>query len=96
MREHVRSRPHYGHVAQQNIEELRKLVQAGPAQKRAHFGNPRIILGGLHFIRFLVDVHRSKLETGKGLIVPARTLLHKKDGAARIQLDQEHQDGKQP
>ena len=53
MRARVRSRPDDTHAALQDVEELRQLVERGPAQEGAEAGDARI---GPRRLRYVVAV----------------------------------------
>ena len=68
----VRARPHQRHVAGQDIQKLRQLIQAGDAQKFAHPGDARIALAGLHHLgAVLQHMHGAEFVDVEDFAVPA-------------------------
>ena len=95
MVEHVRTRAYHAHVALQDVEELRQLVDIGLAHELAEGKLARVVLRGLHRIGILVDMHRTELQAGEGLAIDARALLAEEDGTTALKLNAERNDGDQ-
>ena len=87
MGEHVGTRPHDTHVADEHIEELRQLVDIVFPDKVAERELAGVVLGGLFAVRILVDVHRAELIAPEGLAVEPRALLLEEHGAGALYLD---------
>jgi hypothetical protein len=81
MPKHMRSWPHYRHIADEHIEKLRKFVKIALAQKPAKLGMPRVVQGNLLGIGFLVHAQGPELITPEGFVISSRPHLHKKHGA---------------
>lgn len=86
---HVRTRAYHAHIAQENVDKLGHLVEAGFAQKRPQAGDPGIALGGLLLVGVLVHAHCPEFEAVKGFSTFSAPLLHEEDRAPRVEQDQE-------
>lgn len=99
MGEGVRARPDQRHVALENIDELRQLVDAGPAKPAADPRHPAVVaLRLLNDASVLHDFHGSELDDLEGMAVEAPAALPEEDRAAGIELDRkgnEDQQGQQ-
>ena len=91
----LRPRPDDGHVALEDVPQLRQLVDVRSAQQLADRRPPRILLAREHRTRlgFRILVHRSELVNHERLAVEAHPLLAVEHLAARRQL---HQHGDDP
>src|ERR1700735_2131488 len=85
-------RAYNAHVAFENIDKLRQLIQACLSQKRTHSGSSRIILGGPVGIAFraLADFHGPELQHMEKLAVKSYAILRKKHRPRRCAADAEH------
>ena len=81
MLQHMRTRAYHGHIAQQDVHELRELIQIRPAQEIADPGLPGIILDGLQGIGLRVHLHRTKFKTFEVMPIQSRTFLLKQNRA---------------
>ena len=81
MLQHVRAGAHYGHIAQQDVDELRQFVDACFAHEIAQTGFARVVLGGLHFVAVFVDTHGAELVAPELLAFLAAALLLEEDRA---------------
>src|SRR5262249_37539816 len=79
-----RSRSNKRHVSNQDVIELRQLIEPGPAQKLAE---PRLALGLAQQPppTVMEGTHRAELVEPEGPPAQPRTLLPKHDGKSRIQ-----------
>ena len=74
----VRPRTNYRHVTQENVDELRQLVQARAPQEPSKPRDARIVAPGLIYCgAVLGDQHRAELEYLEDAIVLAITALAK-------------------
>lgn len=78
--QHVRSWTYDAHVSLQHVDELRKLIDVGLSHEVAKGELARIVLGGLHQVGILVDVHGAELQTLESLAVQSRSCLTEKIG----------------
>ena len=84
-----RTRPDQVHVADENIEKLRQLVELGPAQELAQARNPRVTLDGQPRTHQVGAVdHRPELVDEEGLTETTDAALAKEDRPRRVELDQ--------
>src|SRR3546814_3001266 len=81
-----RSRADEGHLAFQDVPELRQFVQPGPAQKAANRGNPLVVRKKLA-ARIAGVTHRTKLDELERRAVLTRPPLAEKYRAARRDQD---------
>ena len=74
-----RSWTHQTHIPNQDIKQLRQLIQAGPPQESTHTGNTRIPFYGptLFFITRLLYTHSTEFVHHKGLIMKPHSFLFK-------------------
>ena len=88
---HPGPRADNAHVALEDIEQLRDLVQSPFAQPAPDRRDAIIVLGYSRPIpdRFSSDHHRAEFVTTKLLPIPSHTILHEQDRAAIIQLDRQ-------
>ena len=84
--EHVRPRPHDGHVAPEHVDELGQLVDARPAQEIPEPGLARVVPGRLHPVGVGVDAHRTEFDAPERLAVLPAALLQEEHRAARGQF----------
>jgi len=97
-----RTGAHDAHLAAEDVDELRELVQAGLAEESAQRGHPGVVLhleqdaaGGLVLPLQLaelllgVDDHRPELEDPEQPAAMAAAELAEEDRARRIQADQD-------
>jgi hypothetical protein len=95
------------HLAAQDVDQLRQLVDRGPAQKAADARDPRVLadlehdavvglveLGELGLARLRVGEHRTELEDRELVAVAAHASLTEEHRAARVELDRDR-DGDQ-
>src|ERR1044072_3822403 len=82
-----RTRPDNTHISLENIEELRKLIQAGSSQKGTEACS-RCVRDGPSGVAFLraADAHAAKFEHPKELAIHPHALLHEKHGTGRAEL----------
>lgn len=95
MVEHVGARSDDTHVADQNIVELRQLVDVALSHEVAESELADIVLSGLNLVGILVDMHGTELIAFENLAVVARALLREEDGTGTLNLDDEPDDGNQ-
>ena len=93
--QHVRSWTYDAHVSPQHVDELRKLIDVGLSHEVAKGELARIVLGGLHQVGILVDVHGAELQTLESLAVQSRSCLTEKDRSRTLNLDDECDDGQE-
>src|SRR5436190_6159207 len=94
----VRPRPDEAHLALQNVDQLRQLVEARPPQEAAAARDPRIVgqeppwIGEPEPLSRLdrVDHHRSELQHPERLADPAGALLSDQRRAAVVEPDPDH------
>src|SRR4029079_16079640 len=92
-----RPRTHEAHVAEQDVEELRQLVEAGAAQEPAESRDPRVVVdletGAVHLgqgeelvaLLLRADTHGAELQHAEGSPVEPAPLLGEQHRAARSQ-----------
>lgn len=84
-----RTRANDAHGPFENVEHLRKFIEAGLAQEPAHLGNP--LLGVAQFVRRGVlggvGAHGAELVDVKVLFVQAHAFLLEEHGALAVELD---------
>src|SRR5450830_210955 len=87
----VGARADHRHAADEDIEQLWQLVEAGPADKTSDPGDSRIAAGGLCFGVgiALVLMHRAELEDFDQAVVVAVALLAKQHRARRVDFDRQ-------
>ena len=91
--EHVGSGAHDAHLAEQHVDELRKLVDAGLAQYLAPLGHAGVVPRGLQAVGLGVDLHAAELQAGELPAVDAGALLAEKDGPGHGEFgDYRHHD----
>lgn len=95
MVEHVGARSDDTHVTDQNIVELRQLVDVALSHEVAESELADIVLSGLNLVGILVDMHGTELIAFENLAVVARALLCEEDGTGTLNLDDEPDDGNQ-
>lgn len=99
------SRSHQVHLSPQDVDELRKFVQAEPPEGTTDGGDARVV-GNLEHRRgrrrrnrrphpFGAFPHRPELQHPKGSVVLSDSLLAKQHGTGRIQLHQNCHDQQQ-
>src|SRR5262249_48704974 len=89
-------RPNQTHLAVNDVNQLRQLINPQFANPPAHAGHARILFAGPNrAVRFGVHAHRTKLDDPKRSIVYPDSLLPVEDRPAGIELDrqsrQQHQ-----
>ena len=77
--QHVRTRAHDAHVAQQHVDELRQLVDVRLAHDVAPLRLPRVVLRCLQRVRLRVHLHAAELQAVELLSVQAVALLTEED-----------------
>jgi hypothetical protein len=92
----VRAGAYDTHMPGQHVEELRYLVEVRVTEEMAHAGNPGIVIGGLFGICFVIHIHGSELQTGKGTAEEADTALNEENRTPRIELDENIEEGEEP
>ena len=85
------------HVARQDVENLRQLVDAGPADEASYPGDAIIVPFGRAMPCTIgtVDPHAAKLLDTEHLIAPSDPGLREQDRAWRVALDQQRDDDEQ-
>ena len=91
--QHVRSGSYDAHVAFEDIEELRELIDVGMPDEVAEREFSWVVLGGLHLVGVAVDVHGPELVTCECFPVESRSLLLEEDGSRALPFDEECYDG---
>ena len=79
-----------GHVASQNIQQLRQFVDAEPSQPFSNSSDTRVISSGLligHHVCHLV-MHRAKFVTREKPVIKTQTGLPEQYGPATVEPDQ--------
>src|SRR5256885_1975782 len=90
------TRPDQRHVADQDIEQLRKLIDIGMAQEPPQTGHTWIVSGDWYeIVALLHHGHRSEFQHANGLVVVAVPRLEKKHRPTGIELDGERNDDEQ-
>src|SRR6185312_5309730 len=99
-RQRQRARADDAHLAAQDVEELRELVEREPPQELAHARHARVVLrleeGALRVVEALhvgdallgVGDHGAELEGVEDLALVAVALLREQDRPRRVELDQ--------
>src|ERR1700730_16947801 len=81
------------HVADQDIEQLRKLIDIGAAQDASQTGHTWIVPDDwFEIVTILHHGHRSEFQHANGLVVVAVPRLAKKHRPTGIELDCERND----
>ncbi len=81
VRQRERPRADQRHVAGEDIEELRNLVDVPAPQEAADAGQPRIVLGGLRNHRAVVErAHGAEFDDAEWLLIEAVAALHEEYG----------------
>ena len=93
--QHVRSWTYDAHVSLQHVDELWELIDVGLSHEVAKGELARVVLGGLHQVGILVDVHGAELQTLESLAVQSRSCLTEKDRSRTLNLDDECDDGQE-
>lgn len=93
---HVWPRPNNRHVAEYNVDKLRKLIKVGHAQEFTHARDTRIIEGGLQVVGGLIYLHCPQFKAVKSFAFIAGALLPEKNRAPGVNLDKDCQDWHQP
>src|SRR6186713_2849548 len=89
----MRSGADQGHLPAQDIEELRKFIDARPAQPAADWRDPLVIADRLSYLRTMFHHgHRSEFEDPEFLSVETIAKLREKNGPARVELDHDSSD----
>ena len=90
----LRSRADEGHLAGEDIEELRELVDGGFSDEAADAGDARVAWDGpaLLFVRFGLLHHGAELIHHERLVMKADTLLLEDDRTRRGELDEDRDD----
>src|SRR3546814_1998328 len=81
---HVRPGADHGHITEQDINELRDLVQICPAQQGADSRDTRAVLVGLTAVGIRLVNHHAELHARNDLPTPTDTLLPAKYLAALL------------
>ena len=90
MRQRVWARADERHLPEQDIDELRKLVDAGRAERPADSRHAGIVAGGLNDqVTILGNRHRAELEDPEHVVVPAIAPLAEENRAATVELDRQ-------
>ena len=89
------ARPDGTHLADQDIPELRELIQAAAPEEAAEGIDAGIAFAGLLVLARMAwstYIHRAELENSEAMVAVARSLLDVEDGTGRLQaLHQPHQ-----
>ncbi len=93
---HVRTGADDAHVAQEDVDELRQLVDAGVAHDVAPLGLARVVLGGLELIGLVVYLHAAELQAVELFAQEAVALLLEEHGAGHGDLGDEGYDEVDP
>lgn len=90
----LRARPDEGHLAGEDVEELRELVDGGFPDEAADTGDARVAWDGpaLLFVGFGLLHHGAELIHHERLVMKADTLLLEDDRARRGELDEDRDD----
>src|SRR5262245_26847051 len=81
-------RPNQTHLAVNDVNQLRQLINPQFADPPAHVGHARIRFAGPNrAVRFGVHAHRTKLDDLKSGVVDSDSLLPVEDWPAGIELD---------
>jgi len=90
--EHERSRSDDGHIAQEHVDELRRLVEIGLAQEGSDLGDSSVTFGSHLSVGSFVGPHGSELQAREGMSVLACPFLSEEDGTLGFNLDGEGDD----
>ena len=91
--QHVWAWSHDAHVVLQHVPELRQLVDVALAHEVAKGELAWVVLGGLHLVGVLVDMHGAELIAHERASVHTGSCLLEEDGAGALALDDERYDG---
>src|ERR1700733_2780428 len=85
------------HVAHENVDQLRKLIQVKSAQDTANRGSPLVVLAPPHGsgIELGILTHGTELVQGESLSIQAHTFLPEQNLPLGIEPDRESNQGKQ-
>ena len=87
--ERVRAWPDKRHLPEEDIQQLRQLVDVPAAQQPSDGGDPHIVLGRLLELAMRGrDRHAAELEDQERLLIEAVAALHEEHRSSRIDLDQ--------
>jgi hypothetical protein len=84
------------HLTQQDIYELRDLIEAGVSEEPADTGNPRIILKSAVSVGIVVDMHGSEFIAPESLAKKSYSFLPKENWAFGVQSNEQYYDGYEP
>jgi len=93
--QHVGSWTYDAHVSLQHVDELWELIDVGLSHEVAKGELARVVLGGLHQVCILIDVHRAELQAQESLAVQSRSCLTEEDRSRTLNLDDECDDGQE-
>ena len=94
----VRTRADQRHVAYEDIDQLRQLIQAGGANKGADAGDALVVLGGVRdLVAVLGHRHAAELEDREDLAVQAGAALAEQNRSPTFEDNRQgdHQKGRQ-
>src|SRR5882757_3521955 len=90
MRQGVRTRPHYGHIALQHIQELRQFIDTRRSQEPSDTRHSRIVARRLrNGWPILLNNHRPKLEYNELLAIKSFPVLPKNHRTWAIKFDRD-------
>ena len=93
MVEHMGPRAHDAHVALEHVEKLGQLVDIGLAHEVAKGKLARVVLGGLHQVGILIDMHRAELVAIEVAAVDACSGLFEEDGPGTLDVNGQGDEG---
>src|SRR5688572_4858388 len=89
----LRARTDEAHLAEEDVPELRQLIESGPAQKPADRRHPRIIVPRLPLDVLWIDDHRPELQHSKRRATEPDAQLSEHDWAAVLEQDRDRDTG---
>src|SRR5690606_5423345 len=93
-----RARANPAHLSCEDVNDLRKFIDAKLAKKGADGSDSRILLFGVAVAVLLAYLHGSQFEDLEDLSAKAHAVLHEEDGASAGELDKdtgEQNDGRE-
>lgn len=84
------------HVSQENVKELRDLIQTGVAKEPADAGDPGITGGSAPAIGVIIDIHGPEFIAPEVPAEKSHTFLFEENRAFGIEPDEHHENGHQP
>ena len=90
VRQRMRARPDDGHLALQDVDQLRQLIKARAAQEPSNARHSRVVaLGLLNFLAVFGNGHGSELEDPEDRVVLAVPALTEEDRSRAVELDRQ-------